>query len=482
MLNEGLIKISLNPRVTLAESEDNVFLNKASIGKTIKLSKSDKIVQQLIDILSNNTLNQDEIWSSIEKEVPESNLIYFFYILEKLHQNGFLLYTLQNQDHVLATLEWMTDPFIFPPLPDNSNQFYRLSRFSYSRYFEGKLLLESPLSSARLTLHDPILGSILHHFVNPCSAQGLEKKFPTLNTKELFLLLQLLLASGAITPFDKNNSGVEEDQNVSLLQWEFHDLLFHSRIRRGRHDFPCGATYRFKDSIPILPTVKPHFRNELSMFIQLSKPTVEDFKHDMPFQEILEARKSIRQHNSQAINLTQLSEFLYRSARIKTLINKTDEDPFSYPFSQRPYPGGGAMYELELYLAIHRCHGLEPGLYHYEPCQHLLEFIPSDPILLQSLLQDAAHGLGTSSDMLLPDILIIISARFPRISWKYQSIAYATTLKNVGVLYQTFYLVATAMNLAPCAIGGGNADLFAKATGFDYYAETSVGEFMLGAR
>jgi hypothetical protein len=38
------------------------------------------------------------------------------------------------------------------------------------------------------------------------------------------------------------------------------------------------------------------------------------------------------------------------------------------------------------------------------------------------------------------------------------------------------------MNLAPCALGGGNSDLFAEAAGLDYYAETSVAEFMLSAR
>ena len=41
------------------------------------------------------------------------------------------------------------------------------------------------------------------------------------------------------------------------------------------------------------------------------------------------------------------------------------------------------------------------------------------------------------------------------------------------------YLVATAMNLAPCALGSGNADLFAKAALTDYYIESSVREFML---
>jgi SagB-type dehydrogenase family enzyme len=60
--------------------------------------------------------------------------------------------------------------------------------------------------------------------------------------------------------------------------------------------------------------------------------------------------------------------------------------------------------------------------------------------------------------------------------------AYAAVLKDVGVLYQTMYLVATAMGLAPCALGGGDSDLFAAAIGGDYYAEASVGEFLLGSK
>jgi SagB-type dehydrogenase family enzyme len=77
---------------------------------------------------------------------------------------------------------------------------------------------------------------------------------------------------------------------------------------------------------------------------------------------------------------------------------------------------------------------------------------------------------------------LAITARFQRVSWKYESIAYATILKDVGVLYQTMYLVATAMSLGPCAIGAGDSDLFQLILGSDYYEESSVGEFMLGAR
>ena len=55
-------------------------------------------------------------------------------------------------------------------------------------------------------------------------------------------------------------------------------------------------------------------------------------------------------------------------------------------------------------------------------------------------------------------------------------------LKNVGVLMQTMYLTATAMGLAGCAVGSGDADVFAAATGLDPDDQPSVGEFCLGQR
>ena len=77
-------------------------------------------------------------------------------------------------------------------------------------------------------------------------------------------------------------------------------------------------------------------------------------------------------------------------------------------------------------------------------------------------------------------ILITIAARFGRTSWKYSSIAYALVLKDVGVLMQTFYLMATDIGLGGCAIGISNIDLFAKMTGIEFHVEGPVGQFVLG--
>jgi SagB-type dehydrogenase family enzyme len=79
-----------------------------------------------------------------------------------------------------------------------------------------------------------------------------------------------------------------------------------------------------------------------------------------------------------------------------------------------------------------------------------------------------------------PQVLITIAARFGRVSWKYSALAYALVLKDVGVLTQTLYLMATDMGLGGCAIGSVNIDLFANMTGIAFHVEGPVGQFALG--
>jgi SagB-type dehydrogenase family enzyme len=197
---------------------------------------------------------------------------------------------------------------------------------------------------------------------------------------------------------------------------------------------------------------------------------------DAPFSRVTEARRSVRMRGEQPLSAAQLGEFLYRAARVKEVQPASRELGSPYESSIRPCASGGAMHELDLYLTVSRCTDIEPGLYRYDPLAHELEHVAELGPRQERLLAGACASSGLITP---PDVLITLAARFQRLAWKYQSIAYAVTLKNTGALYQQMYLVATAMNLAPCGLGGGDSDLFAEAAGLDYYAETSVGEFML---
>jgi SagB-type dehydrogenase family enzyme len=201
---------------------------------------------------------------------------------------------------------------------------------------------------------------------------------------------------------------------------------------------------------------------------------------NVPFIQVLEDRTSVRKHfDEKPINAKQLGEFLYRVGRVRQILEPDPQRGLHYQASTRPYPSGGGGYDLELYVTVRRCTDLSAGIYHYEPFHHRLSRLVSGNEYVTALLADAKRAAGIDSE---PQILIVLTSRFQRLTWKYTGIAYSTVLKNVGALYQTMYLVATAMGLAPCALGLGNSSLFAEASGIDYFTESSVGEFLLGSR
>ncbi len=345
----------------------------------------------------------------------------------------------------------------------NWQEHFTLSRFAYLHQVEGQMVLESPLSKAKVILPDWRGVAIVAKLSQPQSCNTLMSEIPGITPEIAQQFLILLLATQMLL-----QETYKEVENATLAQWDFHDLLFHTRSRQGRHANPTGGTYRFLGKIEPQPVVKPPMSKTV---IQLYQPNLERLKTtDIPLTDVLEERRSIRNYHSCPITAQQLGEFLYRSARVKN---------FNGEYSSRPYPSGGGLYELEFYPVINTCDRISSGLYYYNPLTHQLEQLCERTKDVQALLKDA---WGASGQQDMPQVLIVFTARFQRLSWKYEAIAYSLILKHVGVLYQTMYLVATAMNLAPCALGSGNADLFAKAALTDYYAESSVGEFMLGSK
>jgi SagB-type dehydrogenase family enzyme len=200
-----------------------------------------------------------------------------------------------------------------------------------------------------------------------------------------------------------------------------------------------------------------------------------------PAAKLLRARHSTRSFDDRRpITLAELARFLDATARVVSRWDSKADFGDAAPtveYAARPYPSAGASYELELYPAVNTCDGLARGFYHYDAGGHALVPIDVRRPELEALLTGAQFAMGAPA---APQILITIAARFGRVSWKYSSIAYALILKDVGVLTQTLYLMATDMGLGGCAIGSINIDLFAKMTGIEFHVEGPVGQFALG--
>jgi oxazoline/thiazoline dehydrogenase len=399
----------------------------------------------------------------------------FNYYLQRLDRRGWIRRSARQGSEPLATLVTVTSlsPCSFRPVvPDRR---YQLSRFAYTRRAGTEMVLESPLDHSRVVLHDWRAAALVHALAQPGPVQ-----IPGLGAEAVVKVMTLLLNAEILFEVDRDGSTFEE-RDPALQCWEFHDLIFHARSRLGRHEGPYGATYRFVGSLDPPPALKAKMSTDV---IDLHRPDLERLsRDDAPLTLVQERRRSIRKYGSPPISVRQLGEFLYRVGRVKALHQRsvsTAEGLIPMDFAPRPYPGGGALNELELYVTANACSGLAPGLYHYDADDHRLERLIADEAAVDKLLGDASGSTTIPRGEL--QVLITIAARFQRLSWKYAAMAYAVILKDVGVVYQTMYLVATAMGLAPCGVGGGDSDSFAWAAGTDYFAETSVGEFLLGSR
>jgi SagB-type dehydrogenase family enzyme len=195
-----------------------------------------------------------------------------------------------------------------------------------------------------------------------------------------------------------------------------------------------------------------------------------------PVAKILRQRRSTRSFdNGRPITLTELARFLDGCARI-VAHSDLEAGAEEGGHAPRPYPSGGAGYELELFLAVDKCEGLARGFYHYDADAHALTAIAVAADALEAQLAAGGRAMGAPP----PQVLITIAARCGRISWKYSSIAYSLVLRDAGVLMQTLYLMASDLGLGGCAIGLSNIERFAKMTGLAFHVEGPVGQFALG--
>ncbi len=422
----------------------------------MQIGKAGVAVYKMLRKLASTGDTREKL-TSLFKGGEAQGLLEFHFYLERFTEHRMLCHRLCWKGKPMVTIVPISPGYQFESGHVTRGRKYILSRFACIRRSKNNLILESPLSHAQLILHSDRAARLINELARPKRCTSLAG----------LLFYQILWNAGALSEVDAQER-IMEDRDSRLLHWEFHDLLFHSRSRTGRHNNPYGKTNHLAHRLKAR-----EIKSRKGDAIALYRPDTERLKAcDVPFTQVMEMRRSQRKHGKNPITLQQIGELLYRSARVR---NPSPGE--GVESGRRVYPGSGAVYELELYLAIHSCDGLTNGLYYYDPVDHRLFRISKRTTKTDRLLQSAA----ATSHSDLPQVLILISSRFQRISRHYQSISYASILKDVGVLFQTLYLVATAMGLACCALGVGNSELFSEVTGTNYYEETSVGEFILGS-
>jgi SagB-type dehydrogenase family enzyme len=399
-------------------------------------------------------------------------------LVRRLARHGLLEYHLKHSqtDEEQIVIEPQVADY-WPRTPQLGNaDIVVLSRFAYMRRRGNEMVLESPRASALFRICNPQIAATIAILSEPRQIKKLRRQdgFPGLAFLALLVDCQVLFKID--TARDGGLRPIEGDNNLVL--WDFHDLLFHTRSTEGRQANPLGAVYAYAGVMPPLPAVRPRWPGKR---IDLRKFVAAPSQANSPVAKLLHERHSTRSFDDQSpITLAELSRFLDNTARVLSRWTSRVDFGGTGPvvtYAVRPYPSAGASYELELYLAVDKCEGLTPGFYHYDAGTHALVLIGARTQEFEALLTGAKFAMDAPA---APQILITIAARFGRISWKYSSLAYALILKDVGVLTQSLYLVATDLGLGGCAIGSTNIDRFAKMTGLEFHVEGPVGQFALG--
>lgn len=171
-----------------------------------------------------------------------------------------------------------------------------------------------------------------------------------------------------------------------------------------------------------------------SEIIELPEPK---FSSITSIEEVLHKRRSIRDYLDDPLSISDISQILWAAQGI------TEET-----YGLRTAPSAGALYPLEIYIAVSNVNDLNPGVYKYKPQNHTLEKIDEGDKRLNisnaALQQDA---IANSS------AIVIISAVYERTAVKYGSRAERYIHIEVGSVGQNIYLQSVSLGLGTVMIG-----------------------------
>ena len=162
------------------------------------------------------------------------------------------------------------------------------------------------------------------------------------------------------------------------------------------------------------------------------------------FESVLRGRRSGKAFGSEPLALQALSTILFAAYGVT---EHHGGDAAGRP-DRRAVPSAGALYPLEVYVAVQRVRSLHPGLYHYAPDRHILaELRQTD------LREELAAGIIESSLAGAP-VIVIVAAAFWRSRVKYGLRGYRFALFEAGHVAQNIQLTAASLNACALPVGG----------------------------
>lgn len=336
-----------------------------------------------------------------------------------------------------------------------------MTRFKRATYllaeWEGQDMILVVCDTLRRFRVDARLVHLLAYLDNWRSIDEICRAGHTVNSDDL----SQLVSAGVL----EDSSGSPTDRGRVSHYWNPFELAVHRYTNVGGYD---QEQIRRRGVLPP-PSFKPRRAGKAT--------TLPEPAYDLPFtlSDVLARRRSVRTYDSRPLRLTELSTLLHQSARIVSI----ERSRLLGDHVFRPFASGGARSELELYVIANNVVDLSPGAHYYDARSHELVMVRSRDAYQERVNRRARMATGDSLNT-DPPILVLITAVFSRMMWKYRGMGLSIIYKDVGCLYQTLYMVATALGLGPCGIGGAEESLNSRWLGLDPLVESQVGCVLVG--
>lgn len=164
-----------------------------------------------------------------------------------------------------------------------------------------------------------------------------------------------------------------------------------------------------------------------------------------PLLQLLRSRESCRQFQQRTMPQATLSTLLagsYGVARVSQL-------PDGLTTLFRTVPSAGALYPLELYIAVDNVEGMPDGLHHYNVRDHSLELIKD-----KTEAANLRSALLTEPFIVNANLVFFLAAVFKRTQKKYGPRGYRYILLEAGHVAQNICLLAGEQGLGSLCMGG----------------------------
>lgn len=157
---------------------------------------------------------------------------------------------------------------------------------------------------------------------------------------------------------------------------------------------------------------------------------------------LINRRQSRRVYTDGELDLLSLSYLLWTTQGVKSIRGNRYA-------TLRTVPSGGARHEFETYLFVRKAGGLRPGVHHYLPLSHQLEFIGETGDWREKVAE-ALEGQKWAAEA---NVIFFWSCVPYRSEWRYSFMAHRIILVDAGYVSQNLYLACESLGLGTCAIG-----------------------------